>query len=73
MHTGICVRCNGQKKVQGLGFIEITCPTCKGAGYVSGIPHPMTMQAINDEEKTLKIVAQKGIERDKAKKSKRLS
>lgn len=27
-----CKRCGGNKRVQGLGFIEITCPMCKGTG-----------------------------------------
>lgn len=27
-----CKRCGGNKRVQGLGFIEITCPLCKGTG-----------------------------------------
>lgn len=31
-----CKRCGGNKKVQGLGFIEITCPICKGSGEFSG-------------------------------------
>ena len=27
-----CQRCSGQKKVMGLGWIEIDCPSCNGTG-----------------------------------------
>ena len=32
MKTKMCSGCNGQKKIRGMGFVEIDCPTCKGVG-----------------------------------------
>lgn len=41
-----CKRCGGNKKVQGLGFIEITCPTCKGTGETF---EPSRLEVVEEE------------------------
>lgn len=27
-----CPRCAGNKRIMGLGFVEVDCPVCKGIG-----------------------------------------
>lgn len=33
-----CSKCNGRKKIIGLGMMEKECPTCFGIGWVSKTP-----------------------------------
>ena len=32
--TKLCLRCRGQKKVQGMGWMEADCPNCSGLGRI---------------------------------------
>ena len=43
----ICQTCRGQKKVQGLGWMECECPKCNGVGRVMDIEEPSKNDAPN--------------------------
>lgn len=36
----ICQTCRGQKKIQGMGWMECECPKCNGVGRVMDIEEP---------------------------------
>ena len=34
LKTKLCPACAGQKKIRGMGFVDVECAVCKGAGKV---------------------------------------
>ncbi len=34
-----CPRCQGKKKIRGMGLIMKQCDKCNGVGWVSDVPH----------------------------------
>ena len=34
LKTKICTTCMGQKKIKGMGFTDIDCPSCKATGKI---------------------------------------
>jgi DnaJ-class molecular chaperone len=47
----ICQTCRGQKKIQGMGWMECECPKCNGVGRVMDIEEPSK----NDEPNSVYI------------------